>query len=494
MAALVGETSDNLPGVPGRRRRRPPPSGSTSTASFDGVDRARRPDQGQGRRQPARAPRRRACATTSSTALVCDLELPLAPGGRRAGTGWDREAVHQVFDALRVPGPARPALPVPRGGRAGGRGRLRPGRRASCGTGAVGAWLDRARAGRRAGRRRGDRHVRPRHRLADRASRVATARRAGRLVRPGRSSTPTDDAAVAAWLADPRPAQGDPRRKPALLAFAAHGWHAAPASPATPRSRPTWPARPALLRPDRPRAALPASGSCGSTRPTTASSPSTGSATTDERRAEPHAARPGHARPGRRDRREELSRDGGASPRLLAEVEQPLVEVLAEMEQVGIAADTRLPVRAGGALRGRGEGGRAGARYAVVGREFNLGSPKQLQEILFTELGLPKTKRIKTGLHHRRRRAAEALRADRHPLLEHLLRHRDVAKLKSTVDGLLKSVSDDGRIHTTFYQTVAATGRLSSAPTPTCRTSRSAPRRAGGSGGRSSSARASRRC
>src|SRR5262249_26434346 len=93
---------------------------------------------------------------------------------------------------------------------------------------------------------------------------------------------------------------------------------------------------------------------------------------------------------------------------------------------------------------------------------FNLGSPKQLQDILFVELGLPKTKRIKTGYTT----DADALQGlfvqTEHPVLAHLLRHRDVAKLKSTVDGLLKSVSEDGRIHTTFFQTVAATGRLSS--------------------------------
>ena len=104
----------------------------------------------------------------------------------------------------------------------------------------------------------------------------------------------------------------------------------------------------------------------------------------------------------------------------------------------------------------------AQAAYGVIGREFNLGSPKQLQEILFTELGLPKTKKIKTGYTT----DADALQwlyaQTEHPVLAHLLRHRDVARLKSTVDGLLKSISDDGRIHTTFNQTVAATGRLSS--------------------------------
>ncbi len=85
-----------------------------------------------------------------------------------------------------------------------------------------------------------------------------------------------------------------------------------------------------------------------------------------------------------------------------------------------------------------------------------------MQEILFTELGLPKTKRIKTGYTTDADALAWLFAQTEHPLLEHLLRHRDVAKLKSTVDGLLKSVSDDGRIHTTYNQTVAATGRLSS--------------------------------
>ena len=131
------------------------------------------------------------------------------------------------------------------------------------------------------------------------------------------------------------------------------------------------------------------------------------------------------------------------------------------MEHVGIAADTdylsELEAHFAAEVKSAQQ-----AAHEVVGREFNLGSPKQLQEILFTERGLPKTKRIKSGYTT----DADALQSlfvqTGDPVLEHLLRHRDVAKLKSTVDGLLKSVSDDGRIHTTFNQTVAATGRLSS--------------------------------
>src|SRR6202044_1251567 len=102
------------------------------------------------------------------------------------------------------------------------------------------------------------------------------------------------------------------------------------------------------------------------------------------------------------------------------------------------------------------------AAYAVVGHEFNLGSPKQLQEVLFTELGLPKTKRIKTGYTTDSEALTSLLAQTGHPVLEHLLRHRDVARLKSIVDSLIPMADEDGRIHTTFNQMIAATGRLSS--------------------------------
>jgi DNA polymerase-1 len=92
----------------------------------------------------------------------------------------------------------------------------------------------------------------------------------------------------------------------------------------------------------------------------------------------------------------------------------------------------------------------------------NLGSPKQLQEVLFDQLGMPKTKKTKTGYTTDASALAELFAKTGHPFLEHLLAHRDASKLRSTVEGLLKSVADDGRIHTTFQQTIAATGRLSS--------------------------------
>src|ERR1700761_1748870 len=147
--------------------------------------------------------------------------------------------------------------------------------------------------------------------------------------------------------------------------------------------------------------------------------------------------------------------------RLLHEIELPLVTVLAEMERIGIGADTEHFAEMSATLYGEVKGAEQAA-YAVVGHEFNLGSPKQLQEGLFTELGLPKTKRIKTGYTTDSEALTSLLVPAGHPGLEHLLHHRDVAKLKSIVDSLIPMAGEDGRIHTTFNQMIAATGRLSS--------------------------------
>jgi len=92
----------------------------------------------------------------------------------------------------------------------------------------------------------------------------------------------------------------------------------------------------------------------------------------------------------------------------------------------------------------------------------NLGSPKQLQVVLFDELGMPKTKRTKTGYTTDADALQTLYESTAHPFLAYLLAHRDATRLKTTVDGLLKVVADDGRIHTTYLQTIAATGRLSS--------------------------------
>src|SRR5258708_18235210 len=101
------------------------------------------------------------------------------------------------------------------------------------------------------------------------------------------------------------------------------------------------------------------------------------------------------------------------------------------------------------------------AAYAVVGHEFNLGSPKQLQEVLFTELGLPKTRRIKSGYTTDSEALTGLLAQTEHPVLAHLLRHPDGAKRKSIVDLLIPMADADGRRHTTYNQTIAASRTLS---------------------------------
>ncbi|KMO73716.1 DNA polymerase I [Mycolicibacterium obuense] len=156
---------------------------------------------------------------------------------------------------------------------------------------------------------------------------------------------------------------------------------------------------------------------------------------------------------------EELARIDSSA--LLGSMELPVQRVLADLETAGIAVDldmlTALQSEFAGQIRDAAE-----AAYAVIGKQINLGSPKQLQVVLFDELEMPKTKRTKTGYTT----DADALQGlfDKtgHPFLQHLLAHRDATRLKVTVDGLLNSVAGDGRIHTTFNQTIAATGRLSS--------------------------------
>jgi DNA polymerase-1 len=152
---------------------------------------------------------------------------------------------------------------------------------------------------------------------------------------------------------------------------------------------------------------------------------------------------------------------GRGATKLLHELELPLSTVLVGMERTGIAADTHHFAGMSATLGGEVKAAEQSA-YAAVGREFNLGSPKQLQEVLFTELGLPKTKRIKTGYTTDSEALTWLLEHTGHPVLQYLLRHRDVARLKTVVDALIPMAGEDGRIHTTFNQTIAATGRLSS--------------------------------
>ncbi|MET8028824.1 DNA polymerase I [Streptomyces avermitilis] len=156
---------------------------------------------------------------------------------------------------------------------------------------------------------------------------------------------------------------------------------------------------------------------------------------------------------------ERLKEVGSAD--LLRDMELPTSALLARLERHGIAADkahleAMEQMFAGAVQQAVKEA------HAAAGHEFNLGSPKQLQEVLFGELGLPKTKKTKTGYTTDADALAWLAAQTDNELPVIMLRHREQAKLRVTVEGLIKTIAADGRIHTTFNQTVAATGRLSS--------------------------------
>ncbi|MFD4702439.1 DNA polymerase I [Streptomyces niveus] len=146
---------------------------------------------------------------------------------------------------------------------------------------------------------------------------------------------------------------------------------------------------------------------------------------------------------------------------LLQDIELPTSALLAKLERNGISADqphlVTLEEQFAAAVQQAVK-----EAHASVGHEFNLGSPKQLQEVLFGELNLPKTKKTKTGYTTDADALAWLAAQTEHELPVLMLRHREQARLRVTVEGLIKMIAADGRIHTTFSQTVAATGRLSS--------------------------------
>lgn len=151
---------------------------------------------------------------------------------------------------------------------------------------------------------------------------------------------------------------------------------------------------------------------------------------------------------------EKLAEVGAAD--LLRDMELPTSTLLARMERHGIAADkahleAMEQMFAGAVQQAVKEA------HAAAGHEFNLGSPKQLQEVLFGELALPKTKKTKTGYTTDADALAWLATQTENELPVIMLRHREQAKLRSTVEGLIKTIAADGRIHTTFNQTVAAT-------------------------------------
>jgi DNA polymerase I len=452
LAALVGESSDNLPGIAGVG----PKTAAKWIAQYDGLDGViAHVDEIKGKAGDSlRAGLADVMRNYELNRLVDDLELSIEPQDA-TWHGWDREEVHQVFDALqfrvlrdRLYQYLEAVEPEAEGGFDVDTTVL--------GTGAVAPWLAA--------------HVHPKSpvgvavtgtfgRGTGSLTQVAIATAEGKAA----SFDPTDlddtdDAAVAAWLADPDRPKIIHDAKPALLAIQAHGWTLAGLDTDTALAA-------YLARPDQRSYDLTDLALRYLHRELKVDKQDSGQMMLDGFGDDDSDRNLMLAAAATLDLAAaidaEFARDGGTSAKILKELEQPLAYVLAEMEKTGIKADEEYLT----ALQdefGKYVYAAAQDAHTSIGREFNLGSPKQLQEILFGELDLPKTKKIKTGYTTDADALVWLQSQTDHELIGHLLRHRDVAKLKTTVDGLIKSVSADGRIHTTYYQTVAATGRLSS--------------------------------
>ncbi len=142
-------------------------------------------------------------------------------------------------------------------------------------------------------------------------------------------------------------------------------------------------------------------------------------------------------------------------------VELPTNAALARMEHFGIEVNRE---KLAGLLDSLAEEISAVAQecYGIIGKEINLGSPKQLQSVLFEDLGMTGTKQLKTGFSTNAAALSELFEQTGHPFLEKLLLHREVTKIRQIVEIILKAVAADGRVHTNYVQTGTSTGRLSS--------------------------------
>ncbi len=449
LAALVGESSDNLPGVPGVG----PKTAAKWIGQFGSLDALiAQVDAVSGKAgESLRAHLAQVIQNRRLNELVRDVPLPLGPADL-AVRPWRREQVHRVFDALefrvlrdRLFATLEAAEPEAVGGFAVDVQHLGPGELAG--------WLARhAGPGTRTGM-----HVLGRWGRGTgdvRAIALAAADAAATVLDPSELDA-ADTAALAGWLADPRRAKALHDAMGPMLALSARGFELAGVSSDTALAA-------YLDRPDQRSYDLADLALRHLSRELSTAADDDGQLRFEgeDERDDTDAVVRARAVAELADALDRALAASGAT-RLLAEVELPLQVVLVSMERAGIAVDvarlTELESRFADQVRAAAE-----KAYAVLGRQVNLGSPKQLQAVLFDELGMPKTKRTKTGWTTDADALAALYERTGHPFLAHLLEHRDAAKLRSTVEGLLKTVSDDGRIHTTFNQTIAATGRLSS--------------------------------
>ncbi|GIH05025.1 DNA polymerase I [Rhizocola hellebori] len=458
LAALVGESSDNLPGVPGVG----PKTAAKWIAQYEGLDGViANADKIKGKvGDSLREHLAGVMRNHQLNRLVDDMAVPL-PIDETRWPGWDREAVHRVFDTLQFRVLRDRLYDYLEGQRPEADAGFDVDGQIFTEPGAVAAWLE-ANSATMVGVAIAGRFGRGTGEITGMA--LASGEQAACWFDPSALDS-ADELAVATWLADPQRPKVIHDAKPAMWAFAERGWQLEGLASDTALA--AYLARPDQRSYDLADLALRYLHRELRTEPSAAAE--NGQLALDFGDSKPDTAVEEGLMLRARATLDlvdalaaELDKAGEhGGNRLLAELELPLARVLADMERTGIAADTDYLSELESFFAGEVKAA-AQAAYSIVGREFNLGSPKQLQEILFEERKLPKTKRIKTGYTTDADSLQSLFVQTGDPVLEHLLRHRDVAKLKSTVDGLLKSVSDDGRIHTTFYQTVAATGRLSS--------------------------------
>ena len=452
-AALRGDPSDNLPGIPGVGEK----TASKWIAQYGSlqslVDSA---DEVRGKVGDAlRANLSSVVLNRELTDLVRDVPLAQTPDTLRLHP-WDRDQIHRLFDDLefrvlrdRLFDTLATAEPEVDGGFDVRGSALEPG--------TVAGWLaDHARDGRRAGLA-----VAGTHAVYDgdaTALAIATADGDGAYV-DTTGLTAEDDAALGDWLADAGQPKALHEAKMAMHDLAGRGWSLAGVTSDTALAA-------YLVRPGQRSFALDDLSLRYLRRELRAEDEGQQQLSllddpdgVDEQAVQTLVLR-ARAVADLADALDgELARIDSSS--LLADMELPVQSVLAGMESIGIAVDSAkletLQREFGDQIREVAE-----AAYTVIGKQINLGSPKQLQVVLFDELGMPKTKKTKTGYTTDADAVQSLFEKTGHPFLEHLLAHRDVTRLKVTVDGLLKAVAADGRIHTTFNQTIAATGRLSS--------------------------------
>ena len=447
LAALVGEDSDNLPGVPGVG----PKTAAKWIATYDGLDNVvTHADKITGKAgENLRAHLGDVIRNRRLNALVRDLPLELGPTGM-VRQEWDRQVALELLDELEFRGELRTRIidtlapeeePVAESGfemagEALGQGEL-AGFLARLGTEPVGVHI-RGAWGSGTGRVDG--------------IGFASGSHAGYV--EVTTLGPDDDAVLAEWLGDPSRPKIMHDAKGPLLAIEAHGWRLGGLATDTALAA-------YLVAPDQRSYDLADLTLRYLKRELRQEAESDQAALFDDGE-DVAAAAMLHAR-ATLDLSvalaDQVERAGGT--RLLTDIEQPLLGMLARMEQTGIAVDTEhledLERHFATQMRQA-----ADDAFAVIGKEINLGSPKQLQVVLFDELDMPKTKRTKTGWTTDADSLQQLYVKTEHPFLLHLLRHRDVTRLRVTIEGLLKTVAGDGRIHTTFNQTIAATGRLSS--------------------------------